>query len=158
MRRIFSITALLVVSAILLGCESSGNPFAGSQWDVGIHHLSFSQVVAEWDTANNRMILKFGLLSGSSYPNAEVVVDGVTTLTVNQPRDCDVTVAVSQGEEYECIAGDADINATITFTRFDLGPLGAVSGQLTGIAQRIGVPSDPLVDLEGSFNDVIVTN
>jgi hypothetical protein len=159
MRRIIAFLFIGVLIAVAgMGCESTGNPFTGSQWDVGANHLSFSHAVAEWDTANNQMILKFDLLSGSSYPTAEVTVKGVTTLSVGDTRDADVHVAISQGVEYECIAGDADVNATVTFTRLDLNPLGGVSGHITGMARRIGDPSEPLATLTGDFSDVIVTN
>jgi len=159
MRRTLAYLTMGIMIVLLgFGCESSGNPFAGSQWDVGVHHLSFSRGTAEWDTANNQLILKFDLLSGSSYPTAEVTVESVTTLDVGDTRNADIHIAISQGMEYECVAGDADYNATVTFTRLDLTPLGAVSGTIQGTARRIGDPSEPPVDVTGEFQDVIVTN
>jgi len=159
MRRLITFVSIgILILFIGIGCEGTGNPFTGSQWDVGVHHLSFSRVAAEWSTADNQLILKFDLMSGSSYPTAEVTVDSVTTLNVGDTRDADVHVAVSQGVEYECIAGDIEINATVTFTRLDLTPLGAVSGSIQGMARRIGDPTEPLVMVTGDFKDVIVTN
>lgn len=157
MRRLFVyllIGALIVIFGI--GCEGTGNPFTGSQWDVGEHHLSFSRARTTNDSAANRLILRFDLLSGTSYPKAEVTIDGVTTLNVGDTRDVDVHVAISQGVEYECIAGDVEINATVTITRLDLTPIGAISGTIQGMARRIGDPTEPLVMVTGEFQDVIV--
>jgi len=158
MKSIPLFAAILVAVAILAGCEGAGNPFTGSQWDIGVHHVSFSHAVADWDTANNRLELKFDLLSGATYPHALVTIDEVSTLTTNQPRDVDITVAISQGMTYECVAGDPDINATITLTRLDLAPVGGVSGTITGMARRVENPSDAPVALTASFENVVVMN
>jgi len=141
------------------GCnEGTGNPFAGSQWDVGEHHVSFSHAVADWNTTANRLDLKFDLLSGATYPDATVLVDSVSTLTVNTPRQCSITISVAQGITYECDPADPDAVAEITFTRLDLGPLGAVTGTITGMAKSVENPADAPVEITASFENVAVVN
>jgi len=150
--------ALLAACLVATGCEGSGNPFAGSQWDVGVHHVSFSQGVAEWNTAENKLELKYGLLSGATYPNALVVIDEVTTLTINQPREVSLTINISQDMTYEADPTLAPASCTVTFTRLDLTTLGGASGTITGLARRVGYPGEAPVVLTASFDDMVITN
>ncbi len=159
MRRSCFLAITLLTCLLFCGCNSgTGNPFAGSQWDAGVHHISFTQTVAEWNTALNRLELKFGLLSGSSYPNAIVIVEEVTTLTVNQPRDVTVNLEISQDLVFQVDPTFPDTNATITFTQLDLNTLGAVSGTITGMAREVGAPGLDPVALTAGFDQVIITN
>ncbi len=159
MRAIAVIMTILLSYQLFIGCnEGTGNPFTGSQWDVGQHHVSFSHAVAEWNTAENALILKFDLLSGSTYPDAVVRVEEVSTLTVNVPREVTVNLAISQTLNFECDPDDPDASATITFTRFDLAPLGAVSGYIEGNAKWLEEPGEAPVALIAQFENVIVTN
>jgi hypothetical protein len=159
MRLSVTITAALFAILLLTGCgESVGNPFTGSQWDVGVHHVSFSQAVAEWNTADNTLILKFDLLSGSSYPTARVTINEVTTLAVNSPRQATVQISISKDLSFESNIPDPDAQAVITFTRLDLNPLGGVSGTITGMSQNMGNQSEPPVDMFAAFENVPVIN
>ena len=157
------IVTILITSVLLLvmsaGCdEGTGNPFAGSQWDVGIHHVSFSHAVADWNTTENNLELKFDLLSGATYPDAVVLIDTVTTLAVNTPRECPITIIISQDLQFYCDPSDPDATAEITFTRLDLSPLGAVSGTITGWAKNSDDPGEPAVAISASFENIPVVN
>ena len=158
MKPVYTLIAVLAACLVATACEGTGNPFAGSQWDVGVHHVSFSHGVAEWNTAENRLELKFDLLSGATYPNALVVVDEVTTLTINSPREVTVRINISQNLSYEADPAFSGANATVTFTRLDLDPLGAVSGTIDGTVRDVLNPTDPPVALQATFADMIVTN
>jgi hypothetical protein len=149
----------MLCCALALGCgEGLGNPFGGSQWDVGTHHISFSHGVADWQTATDTLVLKFNLLTGSAYPDATVTVADISTLSVNQPKVVPVHIAISQDTTYESNQSDLGAQATLTFSRLDLTTLGGVSGTITGNARR--VPDDGLqpVTLEASFDDTPITN
>lgn len=157
--RIFTILAAIAIPILLLtatGCETS-NPFSGSTWNAGIHTVSFSHGVADWSTADNKLILKFDLITGTSYPVAQVDVASVTTLTVNQPREVPVTLGISATENFHTVAGDPDATATVVFTRLDVGPLGAVSGNITGKLRSVENPSETVV-LQATFADVPIVN
>ena len=159
MRLSVTITAALFAILLLTGCgEGVGNPFSGSQWDVGVHHVSFSHAVAEWDTAEDMLILKFDLLSGSSYPTARVTINEVSTLAVNSPRQATVKISISKNLSYESNIPDQDAQAVITFTRLDLNTLGGVSGTITGKSQNMGDQSEQPADLFAAFDDVAITN
>jgi len=158
MRSIAVITSVLAICLFSLGCgEGVANPFAGSQWDVGSNHVSFSHGVAQWDTVHNSLKLKFNLLSGTTYPDAVVEVANVTTLAVNDPREASVTISISQGMTYETITGDADASATITFSRLDLTTLGAASGTITGQLKRVEDPSEPPAVFTAGFDSAPIT-
>jgi len=158
MRTIPVLFAIALLMLFSLGCESTGNPFAGSQWDVGEHHVSFSHAVADWNTTANILDLKFDLLSGSTYPDGTVTIDSVSTLTVNNPRQCLITMKVAAGITYVCNPADPDAVAEVTFTRLDLGPLGAVTGTITGMAKSVENPADAPVEITASFENVAVVN
>jgi hypothetical protein len=159
MKSAFFLTAIFSICLFAMGCENGiGNPFAGAQFDVGDHHLSFSHAVADWDTANDRLVLKFDLLSGSSYPTATVTVENVSTIEANVQRAVTVDVAVSANTSYKSASNIPNANAMITFSQFDLGPVGAVSGTNSGAAQSVQNPSDTPVDLTADFQDVLISN
>lgn len=160
MRCSFIAAALLVIALSFTGCngEGVGNPFGGSQWTVGQHHLSFSKGVADWDTANNRLVLKFSLSSGATYPNAEVIVEGVTTLAINVPKLVTVKIAIDMNTHYESKPSDTGAQATVTFTRLDITNLGGVSGEITGLTRSDENPSETPVNLQASFKNMPVTN
>jgi len=159
MRPLF-IAALLMTAMILGGCGGNGiaNPFSGSVWKVGIHNVSFSHAVAKWDTANNRLDLKFNLITGTTYPDAVVSVPEVTTLTVNNPRSATVVIAIADGITYTCDPSNPHATATVIFSRLDLNPLGGVSGRIDGMAQRVEDPDEPPVEIHATFNSVPITN
>jgi hypothetical protein len=151
--------AFLIISLSISGCNSGiGNPFAGGQFDVGSHHLSFSHAVADWQTANDRMVLKFDLLSGSSFPTASVTIENISTVQVNVEYDTTVDIAISQGNTYKSSPTTAGATAKIKFTQFDLSPTGAVTGIITGMAQSVENPSQAPVDLAADFADVLISN
>jgi len=159
MRHTFIFIPVLLLCLLFAGCDSgTGNPFAGSQWDAGVHHVSFTQAVAEWNTALNRLELKFGMLSGTSYPNAIVIVPEVTTLAVNQPRAVTINLEISQNLIFQVDPTYPDSNATVNFTQLDLNTLGAVSGTITGAARQVGEPGLAPVALTANFDNVIITN
>lgn len=159
MRIVTILTTCILLLGLSTGCnEGAGNPFAGSQWDIGIHHVSFSHSVADWNTAQNQLDLKFDLLSGAQYPDAVVNIDEVTTLSVNTPRDIELTIMISQDLQFYCDPTDPDAMAQVTFTRLDLSPLGAVSGTISGFAKDANDPSQPAVAISASFENVPVVN
>jgi hypothetical protein len=151
---------LLLLSLSLYGCGSEGiiNPFSGSVWEVGNNNISFSHAVADWDTANNRINLKFDLITGASYPDAIASVEEVSTLTVNNAREVNVVVSIADGRTYACDPSNPDSNATVIFSRLDLNPLGGVSGRIDGMVQRVEDINEPPVELHATFESVPVTN
>jgi len=159
MRSAFLLAAMLSVCLFAAGCGSGiGNPLSGGQFDVGLHHISFSHSVAEWDTTNNRLVLKFDLLSGAKYPYATATVEGVTTIKVDQERDVVVQINIAAGMSYESTPALPGATAKIIFSQFDLGPLGAVSGEINGMAQRIEDSGEAPVILYATFEDAPVSN
>jgi hypothetical protein len=101
-------------------------------------------------------VLKFELISGTKYPSAQVIVEGVSYLHAGETRDVPVTVSIGEGVTYECDPSDPDANATIVFSRFDLAVYGAVSGEITGMARHVEDPDVQPVPLNADFNDVVV--
>jgi len=159
MKRLFLGISLLLLIMIFTSCDGgTGNPFAGSQWDIGVHHVSFSHAVADWNTTDNRLDIKFDLLAGSTYPDAVVLVDSLTTLAVDTPRECTIVILIADGLTFESSPSDPDAQAEINFTRFDIGPLGAVSGTITGMARHMESPLDPPVAITASFENVVIVN
>ena len=157
MRRLYLLLGMILALVLLAGCEGD-QLFTGSQWDVGDNHVSFSHGVAELDTAGNRLLLKFDLISGSSYPTAQATVENISTLSVNQSREVTVRLSLSQSETFESKPADTEATATIIFTRFDISPFGGVTGTIEGMARSIENPGDAPVLLEASFTDVPITN
>jgi hypothetical protein len=159
MKSAFLISVLLSVCLFGLGCGSGiGNPFAGGQFDVGEHHLSFSHSVAEWDTAHDKLVLKFDLLTGSAFPYAAVTVEEVSTIQVDKQREVKVDIFLSEDKSYKSSPDLPDANAMITFSQFDLSPVGAVSGTISGLAQWVEEPIETPVDLVAEFQDVPIAN
>ena len=150
------IPALCVTFFILLtGCNSGiGNPFTGSTWTVGPHTVSFNHATAERDTVNNRLLLKFNLLSNTTYPDAVITVENLTTLAINESREVTVVLQISQGDTYQT---DLNAIATITFSQLDFATTGAVSGVLTGELQHVEAPGDAPEITNAEFDDVPVT-
>jgi hypothetical protein len=157
MRRLSWFFCVILALVLLAGCEGD-QLFVGSQWDVGDNHVSFSHGVAEWDTADNKLVLKFDLITGSSYPTAQVTVEKVSTLGVNQSREVAVKINLSKDESFESKPSDTEATAAIIFTRFDISPFGGVTGTIEGMARSVENPGDAPVLLEASFTDVPITN
>ncbi|HEX9745590.1 MAG TPA: hypothetical protein VGB30_09200 [bacterium] len=158
--RIISIATAVLISLFALtsaGCESSGNPFAGSTWTAGTHTVSFSHGVADWSTADNMIVLKFDLITGASLPDATAAIPEISTLKVNESRGVAITLAISSSLHFTADPSDPDANANIVLTRLDLGPLGAVSGTITGKVRSVENPSQ-ILDLNASFSDAPIAN
>ena len=160
------IYAVLVLTLLVWSCSKDKKttipedttPSAGAT--LGEDEISFGSVGAVYIGAAQSLGLAFAQTQSGGYPLAAIAVTSINTVQVGVPVECGALTlnVIDSTDVYACgaTADSALAVADITFSRLELTSGGLVSGSLSGMAEHLNHPAEPLVPLELEFANIPV--
>jgi hypothetical protein len=135
MMKNYFLGVIFLALILLTGCGGGGN--GGVEWYVGSMHLGFDAAAAVWYPSTNKLEINF--INAAGIPTAKIVIDNVSTVTLNHNYNATVTVDISNSPK-ESYTGTN--TASVYFTTWDLKNGGSLAGSISGTVKRNESPNN----------------